>query len=330
MTIPRVSVITPSYNQGKFLEHTIHSVLSQNYPNLEYIIIDGGSTDNSVEIVQRYADKISHWTSRKDNGQAEAINEGFERATGEYVAWLNSDDLYLPGCIQKAVEALEANPDVAMIFGQVEVINHRGMRIGTFRPITYQFEDLLTYKCILPQQGVFFRHTLLNEIGNLNINLHFALDHEFFLRIGERYPIMGISDTLAQYRISDINKGFVMRSKWAEEFVWILDQFFLRAETDPKFTLLRQLAYARAYYNGACSLLDDGLYFRARQWYQSSAKYSLKFLLGIRWWVGFIRTFLGKDGNLFYLNLKVWLAKKGLLDISYDWWTALKLAEESR
>ena len=328
MRIPRLSIITPSYNQGQFLEQTIRSVLSQGYPNLEYIVMDGGSTDSSLEIIQRYADKFSYWTSQPDNGQAEAINEGFRFATGKYIAWINSDDLYLPGCLQKAVDALEANPTAVMAFGQVEVINEQGKKIAMFRPVTYIFNDLLTYKTIVPQQAAVFRRSMLAETGVLNTNLHFALDHEFFLRIGERYPVISLPDVMAQYRLSKINKGTIQRSSWAAEFVQIVDHFFREPAAQEKYAALQAQAYAGAHYKGAGILLDDGFYAQARQWYRIAAQYHPDFLLKIRWWVGFLRTFVGKSGNIFYLDLKFWLAKRRLLDIRYDWWTALRISEE--
>src|SRR5262249_10367158 len=111
-----VSIITPSFNQSKYLEQTIRSVLDQNYPALEYIIIDGASRDGSLEITRKYSDKLAYWTSEKDSGQAEAINKGFARATGDIVAWLNSDDCYLPGTISAAVKVFEENPDVVLVY----------------------------------------------------------------------------------------------------------------------------------------------------------------------------------------------------------------------
>jgi glycosyltransferase involved in cell wall biosynthesis len=114
-TIPRVTIVTPSFNQAGFLEETIRSVLSQEYPNLEYFIIDGGSTDGSVELIQRYANRLAGWVSEKDRGQADAINKGFSRATGEVIAWLNSDDIYCPGAIHAAVSALQAHPEYGMV-----------------------------------------------------------------------------------------------------------------------------------------------------------------------------------------------------------------------
>ncbi len=127
-SLPRVSIVTPSFNQAAFLEETIQSVLSQDYPNLEYIIIDGGSTDGSVEIIKKYADKLAYWVSEKDTGQADAINKGLIRVTGEIVAWLNSDDIYLPGTIRAAVEALQAHPDCGLVYGDVLSVDAKGSR----------------------------------------------------------------------------------------------------------------------------------------------------------------------------------------------------------
>jgi glycosyltransferase involved in cell wall biosynthesis len=119
---PLVSIITPSYQQAAFLEQTMKSVLEQDYPNIEYLVADGGSVDGSVEIIQRYADRLAWWVSEKDHGQGEAINKGFTRAKGKYIAWVNSDDFYMPGAIRSAVAELEAHPDVGMVFGDVKVV----------------------------------------------------------------------------------------------------------------------------------------------------------------------------------------------------------------
>lgn len=323
-TQPRVTIITPSYNQAEFLERTIQSVLAQGYPNLEYIVLDGGSTDGSLEIIKRYEGQLSYWHSRKDKGQADAINEGFQKATGKYVAWLNSDDVYLPGCIEKAVAILEAHPDCGMAFGQVEVINQSGTHLGFFRPASLRFEDLLCVETIIPQQAAFFRCASLHKVGLLNPDLHFALDHEFFLRIATHYQITAFSDVAAQYRLSENNKGMKQRSKWSYEFIRILDAFFAQPDLKTEWESLYKRAYAGAYYRGACNFLDDEQYPLAREWFISAAAQRKQYLLQIKWWRNYIRTFLGERGNEFYNKTKLTLAQAGILNIDYDWWTALR------
>src|SRR5512139_1414374 len=131
-SLPLVSIITPSYNQARFLETTIRSVLDQDYPNLEYLIVDGGSTDGSREIIQRYSDRLAWWVSERDQGQTDAINKGFARARGEILAWLNSDDTYLPGAIQGAVDFLQDHPGVGMVYGDANLIDEQSNVIGKF------------------------------------------------------------------------------------------------------------------------------------------------------------------------------------------------------
>jgi len=148
MDLPRVSIITPSYNQAQFLEQTICSVLGQNYPNLEYWVIDGGSTDGSAEIIQKYAGQLAGWVSEPDRGQAEGINKGLARATGEVVAWLNSDDLYYPDAIEAAVEALAANPQASFVFSDVESIDEAGKPFHRMRYGHWGLPDLMRFRII--------------------------------------------------------------------------------------------------------------------------------------------------------------------------------------
>jgi glycosyltransferase involved in cell wall biosynthesis len=133
---PLITIITPSYNQSRYLEETIRSVLGQDYPAIEYFIIDGGSTDSSVEIIRSYESQISGWVSEKDRGQAEAINKGFQRASGEYIAWLNSDDTYQPGAIRAAIETFQKHPEAGIVYGNVLSIdeNSQPFNLQTFQP----------------------------------------------------------------------------------------------------------------------------------------------------------------------------------------------------
>jgi hypothetical protein len=151
-----VSIITPSYNQVAYLEQTIQSVFRQDYPRIEYIVIDGGSTDNSFEIIRKYVDRLAYWISERDSGQAEAINKGFKRARGEILAWLNSDDYYLPNTISAAVKCFEENPDVVMIYGDMLAVDGSGQTINVLKYKQYSLEDLLCFQ-IIGQPSVFFR-----------------------------------------------------------------------------------------------------------------------------------------------------------------------------
>jgi len=171
-----VSIITPSYNQAKYLEQTILSVLNQDHPSIEYIVVDGASTDGSVEIIKKYAGKLKHWESVKDNGQADAINKGFTRATGEIVAWLNSDDYYLSGTISAAVKVFEENPDVVLVYGNMLAVDDNGKTFNTLNYKQLTLEDLLCFQ-IIGQPAVFMRRSSLQKTSGLDLTFHFLLDH---------------------------------------------------------------------------------------------------------------------------------------------------------
>ena len=184
MSFPRVSIVTPSYQQAQYLEQTICSVLEQGYPELEYWVMDGGSQDGSLAIIEKYASRLAGWVSERDSGQAEAINKGFARATGEIVAWVNSDDYYLPGAIQAAVAALEQHPEAAMVYGDVVSINGAGetINIQTFRPLS--LDNLMQFS-IIGQPSVFMRRSALQKAGFLDLSYHFMLDHHLWLRVAQ-------------------------------------------------------------------------------------------------------------------------------------------------
>ncbi len=185
---PLVSIVTPSYNQADFLEETIRSVLAQDYPDLEYWVIDGGSTDGSVEIIRKYASQLSGWVSEKDHGQADAINKGFGRATGEVVAWLNSDDLYRPGAIQRAASIFQEDPEVGMVYSDVDSIDADGKVFNRMRYAQWGIRDLMAFN-ILGQPGVFFRRSVLESSGYLDLSYQYLLDHHLWLRMALNAPL---------------------------------------------------------------------------------------------------------------------------------------------
>jgi glycosyltransferase involved in cell wall biosynthesis len=183
MPLPRITVVTPSYQQAAYLEDTILSVLQQDYPNLEYMIADGGSTDGSEAIIRRYADRLAWWCSEKDNGQADAVNKGLRRATGGIVGWLNSDDLLLPGALHKIAAAF-ADPEVRAVCGWCLSIDARGRRIHQ-RVYPQPIAGVITRQTLLPQETVYWRRELLQSVGYLDESFHFALDMDYWVRLAQ-------------------------------------------------------------------------------------------------------------------------------------------------
>ncbi len=185
---PLVSIITPSYNQAQFIEQTILSVLNQDYPAIEYLIIDGGSTDGSVDIIRRYSDRLAWWISEKDHGQADAINKGINHASGEIVAWLNSDDIYLPGAVSQAAAILSREPNLGMVYGDALSIDQDGKPLGKFSFGNWELLDLMSFR-IICQPSVFMRRSILEQVGNLASEFQFMLDHHLWIRIAQISPV---------------------------------------------------------------------------------------------------------------------------------------------
>jgi len=175
---PLVSIVTPSYNQARFLEETIQSVLAQDYTPIEYLIVDGGSQDGSLEIIQRYAHRLAWWISEADQGQTEAINKGFAHANGEVFAWLNSDDTYLPNAVSEAVQYPQAHPEVGMVYGDANLINETGEVIGKFQARQTNYRRLRRGYVHIPQQAAFFRASLTQQVGPLDPTFFFAMDND--------------------------------------------------------------------------------------------------------------------------------------------------------
>jgi glycosyltransferase involved in cell wall biosynthesis len=219
----KLTIVTPSYNHAHFIERTIESVLNQAYPDLEYIVMDGGSTDGTVEILKRYADRLT-WRSEKDRGQSDAINKGLRMATGDIVAFLNSDDRYEPGALAKVARYFDQNPETAWAYGKCRIINEHDAEIR--RPITW-YKNLLSrsysYRKLLAenyvsQPATFWRRSVHDEVGYLNEDEHYVMDYEFWLRLGQRYPAGVIDDYLASFRMYDASKsGSLTNPQFADE-----------------------------------------------------------------------------------------------------------------
>ena len=172
--LPKVSIITPSFNQGQFLEASIRSVLEQDYPNIEYIVVDGGSRDDSVEIIKKYQKHLAWWVSEKDKGHADALNKGFSRATGEILAWLNSDDIYFPGAVSEAVSVLQSHPKLGMVYGDADLIDDSGETVGQFGSKQTSYRQMLRGSVHIPQATTFFRADIWRQVGPLDLSLFLA------------------------------------------------------------------------------------------------------------------------------------------------------------
>jgi glycosyltransferase involved in cell wall biosynthesis len=253
-----VSIITPSFNQARYLEDTIRSVLGQDYPRLEYIIVDGASTDGSVDILRKYADRLAWWVSEKDNGQAEAINKGFSHATGEIVAWLNSDDLYLPGAISKAVHIFEENPEAVLVYGNLLAVDEKGETTNVLRYSQLNIEDLLCFQ-IIGQPAVFFRREALERVGNLDPSYHLMLDHHLWLRIALQGQFLHVDETLAAARYHVEAKNRARAAEFGVEAFRILD-WAQRTQPEPASLMAKigRRARASAHRVDARYLLDGG------------------------------------------------------------------------
>jgi len=254
---PLISIVTPSFNQAHYLEATIQSVLSQGYAPIEYILIDGASTDGSVDIIRKHKDRFAYWVSEKDNGQAEAINKGLVRAKGEIVAWLNSDDYYLPNTISEVVKAFEENPDILMVYGDVLAVDEQGQTINVLKYRQLSFEDLLCFQ-IIGQPSVFFRRAALEKAGLLDASLHFLLDHHLWIRIAQQGKILHVPQTWSAARYHAEAKNRAKAAEFGREAFRILDWVKSQPGLAETVSRVERRARASAHRVDARYLLDGG------------------------------------------------------------------------
>lgn len=225
--LPIISIVTPSFNQGQYLEETILSVLNQDYPALEFFIIDGGSTDGSVEIIKKYAHRLTYWESKPDRGQSHGINKGFRMASGEIVAWLNSDDLLAPGALKVVAQAWQKNPRLGLISGQTEIIDQAGKPTGNvFGSEPNVINSLLSSENPVSQPSTFFSTSALKEVGFLDETLHMSMDWDLWLRIGARFPMLFITKILSKSRTWEMTKTRTQLVRSGPEHIRIVKNFF--------------------------------------------------------------------------------------------------------
>lgn len=239
---PAVSVVTPSLNQGGFIERTIRSVLNQDIPGLEYVIIDGGSSDETLKILRRFEGRLK-WVSEEDKGQADAVNKGIEATKGDIIGWLNSDDIYYPGALSVVLSFFDRHAEVDIIYGDGNHIDIEDRIIESYHTIPWD-PELLKSVCFLCQPAVFFRRSVVNRFGLLDKRLQYCLDYEYWLRIaasGARFA--HIQQTLAATRLHPVSKTLGLRMKVIHETIDMLHQ---RLRYVPDEWLL---SYARVFFN---------------------------------------------------------------------------------
>lgn len=246
MVLPLVSIVTPSFNQAPFLEETICSVLAQDYPNLEYIIVDGGSNDGSREIIERYAGRIAWWVSEPDKGQTDAINKGFAHARGDILAWLNSDDTYLPGAVSEAVAFFQDHSQVGMVYGDANLIDESGKILGRFPARQTDYRRLRRGFVHIPQQASFFRARLWQQVGPLDPTFYFAMDYDLWVRIARLAPLQYQPSLWANFRLHASGKSVASDDRcWPEMLRVHYREGGRRFAWLPIKAKLRALFYAR-------------------------------------------------------------------------------------
>ena len=252
-----VSIITPSFNQSAFLRQAMLSVLQQDYDDREYIVVDGGSTDGSVEIIKEYADRLAWWVSEQDSGQAEAINKGLAHAHGEIVAWLNSDDFYLPGAIAAAAGALAAHPSTVLVYANMQAVDEAGRMTNLLTYRQWTLEDLLCFN-IIGQPAVFMRREAVLAVGGVDQALHALLDHQLWIKLALHGEILHVDATWAAARYHPGAKNRARAPEFGREAFQVLQWESQYSGLWPVFRRVERRARASAHRLNARYLVDGG------------------------------------------------------------------------
>lgn len=249
---PKISVIIPSYNQGEFLEETILSILTQNYPSLELIIIDGGSSDCTIDIIKKYTEFIFYWVSEKDRGQSHAINKGLDIASGEYISFLNSDDCYLPGYLNAvAKQVIKSRKKIDFIYGNVGLVGSEIKNALLFKSrkiSTFAVQNLLRFfysvDYIVPSQSVLMHRDLVRKVKYFKEDLHYCMDIDYYVRCALQKPIYQVYTQPSYFfRINEFTKTSTQKIKMYEEAIMLVEIYKYRLSILQKFNLERLAAF---------------------------------------------------------------------------------------
>lgn len=273
--LPLVSIVTPTYNQSDYLEETIQSVLGQDYPHIEYIVIDDGSTDNTREVLQKYTGKLI-WESQSNIGQTATINKGWRMSHGGVIAYINSDDTYVvPDAVRKGIQFLLAHPDISMVYGDTYIIDENSKIVERQYAPDYDYDYMLRRcECYIAQPSTFMRREVLDDVGYLDPSIYYAMDFDYWLRLGLRHKIAHLPEPLSHFRIHSRSKTMSTHAKNAPDYVHIYEKLFSRQDIPEKVTSLKRQAMSSAY-------LKAGLYYHIPGDYRQSRRHMLK---GLRYY----------------------------------------------
>jgi len=256
--LPLVSIVTPSLNKGRFIEETVLSIKNQTYPRIEHVVIDGGSTDETLDILRKYTDSLV-WISEPDKGQYDASNKGLRMAKGEILGWLMADDTYMPQAVETAVKFLIENPDVALVYGKCPFIDEKGKVIREFPSEPFDLSRLVRGPNTIPSPTVFFRKHIVDEVGYFDTNLYMSADYDLFIRIGLKFRIAYIPKPLATYRLYAGTKTTGEYQKFGPDLLHIFDKLYSNNDIPKELWAVRRHSYGWAHL-----LIGQG-YFGLRQ-----------------------------------------------------------------
>lgn len=261
---PLVTIVTPTFNQAAYIRETIESVIEQRYSNLEYIVIDDGSTDDTPEILRSYGGRFQ-WMSQSNSGQTSAINRGWRIARGEILAWLNSDDTLLPGAIQAAVTYLKQNPDIGIVFGDTQYTDGAGKplwRSSVSRSIDYK-RIVIECENPIPQPSSFIRREVITNVGFLDERYYYFMDWEFWLRSGLHHSIGYLPELLSTYRLHDSSKTVSQAGRFASELAVVYSRYFERSDIPIYLLKKRRRSMANAHFRCAGYFAESGYALQA-------------------------------------------------------------------
>jgi glycosyltransferase involved in cell wall biosynthesis len=295
--LPLVSIVTPSFNKGRFIEETILNVKNQTYSRIEHIVIDGGSTDGTLDILRKYSDSII-WISEPDKGQSDAINKGWRMARGEILAYLNADDTYMTRAVETAVDFLFQNPDVDMVYGDCNIIDERGQTVSKYPATEFDLLALICGVNMVSQPTVFFQRRVLEKVGYLDTALHLTMDYDFWIRTALKCKIKYIPKLLANFRMCAGSKTMERSPEFTYDILYTLRKLFSRTALPREIKALRRGAYGGFLLAAAVQDRSMGQLREARKHLMAAFMVDPRFFLTNLWpWFYLATSFLGVSVN---------------------------------